>query len=1449
MTLRCRSVLLISFALLVLAIGGWWASDRLHVVAAVPTRTPGGSRTIPDSLRARIEPTLLKKLLATDAPVRGIVVMRERPQLAQVQPGGLSPLARRTALVRHLRSLAARSQQPVLAMLAARHVRHRSLWIVNSIAVEGTRELFLKLAARSDVAFIREDRLQRLPVEDRAGPALLSIVPQSGDVQWNVRRINADRAWTSLGITGEGSVVAIMDSGVDWQHPALRTRYRGYTGKSLANHEGNWYCATDEGYAYPGDGLGHGTHVAGIIVGEDGLGVAPGARWIAVKVFNNQGVAYNSWIHDGFQWLLAPAGDPSLAPDVVNNSWGNSVGTSQEFLPDVQALRAAGIVPVFAAGNDGPEEGTVGSPASLRDSLAVGATDDQDVIARFSSRGPSPWGEIKPEVSAPGVSVLSSLPGGGLGTKSGTSMAAPHVTGLVALILQANPELTVDEVESVIVNTARPLGDEHPNNDYGWGLVDAYAAVTQAGGFGQLSGRVTDAVTGQPVAGAGVRATAHGGVAWAATEADADGRYGMGLVSGVYDVRVGAFGYLTATAYGLTVLTGTVTTFDAPLTPLPTGVLRGTVREAGSGLPLPAAIYLPSAPPTTTASADGSYELTLPVGEHVVRVEHIGHRFLTATVVISAGVSSYRDWELEPAPTILLVDSGAWYNHSYRVYYEQALESLRYLYDLSVIANVDITPTDVPTTSDLLPYDLVIWSAPYDAPGYIGASAAISGYLSAGGRLLLSGQDVAFWDGGGAGLYYAPYFERYLKARYVADDAPSRLLDGEGTLFAGLTITIAGGDGADNQLYPDVIAVDDEDYARSAWQYQGDGSGGQVVGPCLPYRVVYLSFGVEGISRGVLRREVLQRSIEWLIGPPVAAGIELRALGDVRIARPGEVVTHELRLRNTGETNADSYAVSLAGGGWPRALLESSPIAIGACQSATLHLSVAIPDDAGWHTFDTITVTASSSLSPALFATALVRTKTPAPVLLVDGARFYHFEDRYRDALERCGIPYDYHRVKGTWPPGVPPTDTLRMYPVVAWYTAYDWYQPLSAAEEARLIAYLEGGGRLLLSSQDYLYYGYGHPLASDYLGVLRYVEDAGVEVVEGEPLDPIGWGLGPYTLTFTYSNWSDVLLPAASANIAFRDADGLAVGLTNASKGDTAWRTAFTSFSLETLGPEALAAVMGRAVGWLSWLGMSTWGAGVRAPASGEVVTMTAVLRNDGLADLNSVYLSATLPAEVELVGGPVAGAVYHPLTRTVTWRGGIGVGQAVTVSFQVRVTSSLAAATYVPFPARIGSDDHLMSFLRPYYLRVDAPDLSLSSLAITPTISSPGQVLSCVLTMRNVGARVATATVTATIPPPSFFTGTLDSGGVGSGQVVSRVISWRGPVAPEGEVVVRYHLSLNEEGDYWLVHDALIEDQYGERWRLEGRSEVRFFKLYLPLALNGASPAGGRVGGDVLR
>ncbi|MFN2168388.1 MAG: S8 family serine peptidase, partial [Anaerolineae bacterium] len=510
------------------------------------------------------------------------------------------------------------------------------------------------------------------------------------------------------------------------------------------------------------------------------------------------------------------------------------------FQSDLQALRAAGIFAVFSNGNNGPSTSTVGSPASLPEAFAVGATDEYDQVTNFSSRGPSPWGEVRPHVAAPGIRVRSSLPGGAYGLKQGTSMAAPHVSGVAALLRSVSPTLNITRTAHVITSTAVPLGDPIPNNNTGWGRVDAFAAVASLAHPGFITGTVTQAGDGTPIEGALVTATPHGAGGGGTTATDTDGHYNLALAPSTYDLTVSAFGYAPATVWAVVVTTDTTTVVDVPLTALPAGTLQGRITDAATGLPVTATITVLSTPRETTTSA---YTFTLPAGTYTVRARSLGYQVVTATATITAGQVTTADLVLPAAPSILLVDSGRWYNESQAAYYRQALDDLAYAYDEWPICSL---PDDLPAASDLEPYDIVIWSAPADAPAYIGAENAITGYLSAGGRLFLSGQDIGYLDD-----YWdrRAYYQDYLKVRLVQDSADIWVLKGSpDDLFAGLTITITGPGGADNQGFPDEITVIDPDAAAPVFAYEGGGYGGVRVGTCLDYRAVYLSFGFEAID-------------------------------------------------------------------------------------------------------------------------------------------------------------------------------------------------------------------------------------------------------------------------------------------------------------------------------------------------------------------------------------------------------------------------------------------------------------------------------------------------------------------------------------------------------------------------------------------------------------------------
>ncbi|MGB9377668.1 MAG: S8 family serine peptidase [Mycobacteriales bacterium] len=409
-----------------------------------------------------------------------IVVLSSQADLRAVR--GSSRAARLADLKRVLRAKADATQRSLLAFLRTRQSQHRAdtivpLWITNEIKVRATPDVIDELAARSDVKAIRTDATIAAPAAQAAatGPAGLSSAPAES----NIDKVGAPAMW-DLGYRGQGVVVANMDTGVDVSHPDLSSSWRGGSN--------SWYDPNGQHPTTPTDISGHGTETMGVMVGGDAggtaVGVAPGASWIAVKIFNDKGVTQTSTIHQGFQWLLDPDGNPATAdaPNVVNNSWSTAVaGCDLEFQQDLRGLRAVGIVPVFAAGNYGPLAGSTYGPAGLPEALAVGNVGSDDVIDPSSSRGPSGCsGAVSPKVVAPGVNIRSTELYGGYATASGTSLSAPHVAGALALLLSASPGLPADQQEAAIANGAADLGSPGVDNDYGYGRLDAVAAYNWA---------------------------------------------------------------------------------------------------------------------------------------------------------------------------------------------------------------------------------------------------------------------------------------------------------------------------------------------------------------------------------------------------------------------------------------------------------------------------------------------------------------------------------------------------------------------------------------------------------------------------------------------------------------------------------------------------------------------------------------------------------------------------------------------------------------------------------------------------------------------------------------------------------------------------------------------------------------------------------------------------------
>lgn len=561
-------------------------------------------------------------------------------------------------VVDQLQANAKSNQASAIGQLKSENVRHHEFWAVNAVLVRGGNAHTVEaMKRRPEVKEIRAHGTREIP-DPAPGTAQLT-----GPVEWGIANINADRTWDTFGVRGEGIVVANIDSGVQFDHPALVRQYRGNNGDGTYTHDYSWYDPSEVcggPTAPPCDNNAHGTHTMGTMVGDDGVanhvGVAPNAKWIAAKGCEEAFCSEFALASSG-QWILAPTAldgsnpDPARRPHVVNNSWGGGGGDTwyQEI---VRAWVAAGIFPAFANGNSGYGIcGTVGDPGDYPESYGVGAYDIDNRIAEFSGLGPSTVdGSIKPDASAPGVDVRSTVPGDAYDTFSGTSMATPHLSGAVALMLSAAPALVgdVDTTKALLDTSARDTADSAgcggtlgDNNTFGEGRIDVLAAVDASprGAVAALTGTVTDAATGAPVAGAEVLVT--GGITPRVVRTGADGVYRLTLSAGSYQVAVSAYGYEFASD-AVSIGAGETGRVDFALAAAPRSVVRGTVRDgSGHGWPLYARVDITGYPggPVFTDPVTGAYSVDLVHGvEYGFAVTPLidGYRTANRTVSLPA---------------------------------------------------------------------------------------------------------------------------------------------------------------------------------------------------------------------------------------------------------------------------------------------------------------------------------------------------------------------------------------------------------------------------------------------------------------------------------------------------------------------------------------------------------------------------------------------------------------------------------------------------------------------------------------------------------------------------------------------------------------------------------------------------------------------------------------------
>lgn len=1321
--------------------------------------------------------------------------------------------SRRQAIIDSLQVVAADSQAGILNQLdnlrragTASHIR--PFWIINAVAATITPDAIPSVARLPGVARVdldtRHQAFGQPPDEGIDGNGLhfefagwASPPPdrarQAAD--WSVAAVGAPYVWNLLGIDGKGVTIAIVDTGVDWKHPALRGNYRGSRGGSV-EHAGNWFSTVTPTQTVPVDPHGHGTHVAGTAVGHRGIGVAPGAEWIAVAIADEYGRIRDSDVHAAYQWLLAPNGDPALAPDVVNNSWGTA-GTYTEFIEDVAVLEAAGIVTVFAAGNTGPAPATINAPASYPGVISVAATDDTGAITWFSSRGPSPLtSEAKPLLSAPGARVLSAYPDNRYALMNGTSMAAPHVSGGIALMLSAEPQLTTADIHERLVAAAGHLIHEP---DRGWGALDAYAAVAPLLAGGRLMGQIS----GSPSwAEASIALKTPSGIV-VEVPVNAQGSFSIPAVPGRYQVRASAFGFKPSDFNDVELYPGHTTRWDVTLEPRPGGSV--SVGLIGAGELVGGAVQVSTTdgptPIQPVLGPNGRYSLALPAGSYRLEARVPGNRLSTLNVTIQAGDSREVDLMLEPGPRLLLVDSGSWQYRSEAAFFAEALEDNGVFADYWPIQNPN---DDLPAAARMDDYDAVIWSAPYDSPGYLGANDIITDYLGLGGRLLISGQNVANYDG--ANGVSALWWTRLLEARWLADSSPDAILSGmDDTAFAGGTYTLNGPQSAANQVAPDQVSPIQSSLTRPVIRYPDGSAAGLLSHRCEPFRLLYFGFGLEGVTGRADRAQLMAAILETLLGHEEERAAVWQTSPPSDFVIGGEQLAYTATLRNLSRTMTQTFRIEANGGVWARSILTPT-LTLAPCGAGQTALRIEVPPNLPRDARHAIQWIATLGQGDA--AELTVSHKSPGSVLLVDDDRFIQTEDVYEEALDRLDIAYDLWETG--WPEdvrGSPSSALLRAYDLIIWFTGYDWFEPLTREEAKTLIDFLEDGGRLFLSSQDALYRHSNTPLARNYLGVDAYQESItptlGIfDERVGAPSElrgilPLHYG--------GYQNFSDGVIPAPDALPMLWHNQGSLAGTSMSGVGATGepWRAVFWALPFESLPVERQPAAMATILGQLSDIADSEFTVDRRSGAASEPRVYSLTIVNSANQP-RQIWLTNTLPISLTYRRSS-SDITYDSASRLITWSGVLAAGGRRVFTYTVDVNptgaqahriDNVAVLRYAPFPPEDPANPFAQRpITKTTTTWINVPDLSASQLSTSGAIdfasdlsreqADPYHVITYALTLQN-SSVVTTQPMTATIVMPQELEAIESS--ITSTHGAARLEAWRlvwsGVLLP-GEIV----------------------------------------------------------------
>ncbi len=473
--------------------------------------TVSASAQVP-AWKLKVDPVVLKKA-ETESSFEFVAVLKEQADLSAADK--LDTKEEKGVFVYNaLKAAALHSQGEIKQLLTQSNATFQSFFLVNCVSITADAAVLEAVANLASVESVIENAKYVTSKTFATNNSIVEEQEAPAAVEWGISKTKADQVW-AMGHKGKGVVIAGEDTGYKWTHAAIKSQYRGWNG-STADHNYNWHDAVHStgsscgaNSKEPCDDDKHGTHTMGTMVGDDGagnqIGMAPEAKWIGCRNMNAGAGTLTTYV-ECFEFFLAPTdltdknADPLKAPHVINNSWGcpTKEGCNSSNFKTMETavdnLRSAGVVVVVSAGNDGSTCSILNTPAAIfTGSFTVGSTTNTDAISSFSSRGPvKNYGpeKVSPDISAPGSNIRSCVPSGGYESLNGTSMAGPHVAGLVALVISANPQLAgkVSTIEDIIQSTAVKLysatcgstASSIPNNTFGYGRIDALAAVTKA---------------------------------------------------------------------------------------------------------------------------------------------------------------------------------------------------------------------------------------------------------------------------------------------------------------------------------------------------------------------------------------------------------------------------------------------------------------------------------------------------------------------------------------------------------------------------------------------------------------------------------------------------------------------------------------------------------------------------------------------------------------------------------------------------------------------------------------------------------------------------------------------------------------------------------------------------------------------------------------------------------